>query len=257
MKKTVWFLCIAMVFVLCPPAFAMFTNGGFEAGDFSGWTITYGNVVNDTYSPSWTGNSSYGNVAPKVVTTATFPDSYQTLDVNPYNGTKMAMINDAVGYYHATKISQTATITAGDIGDTLYVNWGAVLENPNHPTYDQPVFSIEVWKNAALMDSFFADATNAAATWTPAGTGWGYDPLYYKSGQYTYNLGGFNIGDEIGISMWVTDCGQSGHGGYAFLDGIGTEYVPPPDSQVPEPATMILLSSGLVGVWAVRRRVKK
>ncbi len=256
MKKLLKLLIMISIIASASPALALFTNGGFETGDFTGWTITYGSVTSDTYHPDW-GYTPYGTVTPTIVTTATFPDGYQTLNVDPYNGTKMAKINDAVGYYHATKISQTATIAADDIGDTMYVNWGAVLENPSHPTNAQPVFSIQVSKNGAAMNTFFADATNAAATWTPAGTGWGGDTLYYKAGQYTYDLSGFAVGDSITIDMWVTDCGWGGHGGYAFLDGIGTEYVPPPPGTVPIPPTAYLLAAGLLGTVGLRRKAKK
>jgi len=147
-------------------AHALFINGGFEGGNFNGWTLTYGNVRVNTAAPVWGVNPSSGNVTPTILTAATPMQPGQTLDVNPYNGNNMAMINDIDGMYHATMLSQSDTITAGDLGDTLYVNWGAMLVDPRneHPVSDQPVFSISVTRNGSILNSFFANASVAVTS---------------------------------------------------------------------------------------------
>ncbi|MDD5153066.1 MAG: PEP-CTERM sorting domain-containing protein [Desulfovibrionales bacterium] len=265
-KYLVHALLVACSLLVSSSAHALFTNGGFELGNYTGWTVTYGNVyTNITSSPDWSEPNTWSRwytgapypVAQIVTASMTYPG--QTIDVNPYNGTYMAYINDIGGDYDATRLTQTATIAADDIGDTLYVNWGAMLVDPQHPQGEQPYFHIDVLKNGSVIDSFSADATDAASSgWAIAGSD-GYSPLYYKAGQYTYNLSGFNVSDTITVDMFVTDCGYGGHGGYAFLDGIGTEYVPPPPGTVvPEPCTMILFGTGIAGAAGfLRKRSKK
>ncbi len=198
-------------------------------------------------------------VAQAVTASTTYPG--QTTNVDPYNGNYMAYINNIYGDYDATRLAQTATIAADDIGDTLYVNWGAMLVDPQHYPGQQPYFQINVSQNGSVINSFSADATAAATSgsgWVVAGAepGWG-DPVYYRTGQYTYNLSSFSVGDLITIDMFVTDCNQGGHGGYAFLDGIGTDYVPPPPGTIPEPCTMILFGTGIAGAAGFLRKKSK
>jgi hypothetical protein len=253
----------ASLLVTAAPAFALFTNGGFEANDFSGWTLEYGNVIGNTASPVW-GVEPYGHVTPQIITAATVLP-FQTFDVDPYNGTYMGMINDITGLYHATRLSQTAIVAAGDLTEILYINWGAMLVNPLPPNpvhlpIDQPYFSIEVQRNGLAVDYFSANATDAAqplSGWTIAGSSGPGELLWYRAGQYSYDLSTeFVEGDQIGIRLVATDCGLGAHGGYAFLDGIGTIYTPPPPP-VPEPSAIILLALGLAGLGFARKRAQK
>ena len=247
-------LCLAVL--LCfsvSPAFALFQNGGFETGDFTGWTLDYG--WRDDYNRNiYWGQADHGLKA-VIDNTATMPG--QTLDINPYNGSYMARINDIDGDNHATKIWQQDTISQQDLDDggNLYVNWGAVLDDPQHDKVEQPYFGISVWVAGILQDTFEADASDAASNgWIVAGNYYG-DPLYYKSDTWVYDISTFNLGDPVKVEMFVADCSLGGHGGYAFLDGIGTTYQPPTGGGVPAPGALLLGCIGTgVSAWLARRR---
>ena len=63
------------------------------------------------------------------------------------------------------------------------------------------------------------------------------------------------VGDTVLVEMFVADCGWGGHGGYAFLDGIGTAYQPPDDPIVPVPAAVLLGTLGIsLAGWLSHRR---
>src|SRR6185369_1133472 len=125
------FASLILVGLLSTPAFALFTNGGFEDGTFNGWTLDagYRDWNNDTKNISW--GQGYTPIA-DVITAASPNQNGQTLHVNPYTGTYMARINDIDGGYHATKLWQEDAITQADLdnGGKIYVNWGAMLIEP-------------------------------------------------------------------------------------------------------------------------------
>lgn len=243
--RKILFSLLAACLIPASGSWALFTNGGFETGDTTGWTVT--------------GYADYGGPQASVID-STGNMSYQATDINPYNGNYMVRIGDVDGWWYNrewTQISQSDTIQQSDIdnGATLYVNWGAVLVDPINPhgPAAEPFFNIDVWVGSSKEETFTAvsSARSSDPNWTNAGTFWDGSGLWYYQDTWSFDLSNYLVGDTVLISMYVTDCDWGGHGGYAFLDGIGTIYQPP---VVPEPSTIALLGAGLVGLVAIRRK---
>jgi hypothetical protein len=239
-------------------SFALFVNGGFESGDFTGWTVKYGTFYGGPAANAYSGiNFGYvqSNQPQAQIIDNTFTQPGLSLNIDPFVGNKMAFLNDYYGLYHATEISQTDKITQTDIdnGAKLFVDWGVVLENPSHGAGYDPFFGINV-TIGGVTQTFYADGGSAAATWTPAG---GYAALsYYKSAVWSYDLSGYAVGTDVTVDLFVSDCAYGGHAGYAFLDGIGTVYQPP--SGVPEPGMISMIMIGMLSLtgFAVSRKRK-
>ena len=84
-------ITVLTVILLSSPAFAVFTNPGFETGDWTGWTLEFGQRDILTKNITW-GVLDHGNYL-VMDNTATMPG--QILNIVPYYGNYMARINDA------------------------------------------------------------------------------------------------------------------------------------------------------------------
>jgi hypothetical protein len=241
---------------------AGFVNGGFEDGNLNGWSVRYGNnygvgnLANPVGSVSWGGWSYASSGKPAGVVAAGTTDSYVSGGLGSLIlGNYAARLNDINGYYHVTQISQTGNITAADLtggatSASLYVNWAGVMDDPLHAQSAEPWFVTEVYANGSLFFREIQYANQHSGGWTRTGT-YGGDPIYSKSGQVVVN--GLSVGDSVEVVLTVADCALGGHGAYAYLDGIGTAYVPPP---TPDGGlTSLMLGTAFAGLSLIRRKL--
>jgi len=258
-------LTLLALAVSAMPASALFINGGFETGDFSGWSIISGTAKNQPIR--WEDDVDHGLYA-VIDDISTMP--CQTIAIDPYEGQYMARLNDVFGARHATKISQTDVIRQSDIEDgaKLTVQWGAVLVEPGnpHPETFYPFFGISLSINGLIQAEFEADARdhNSDPSWIYAGSispklTTDVEPkfassgtLYYKHGVWAFDLSGLALGDAVTLEMYAADCGWGGHGGYAFLDGI--EVLDKNGIVTPEPSPAVLFLLGIIGLVFIRKK---
>lgn len=227
----------SVVLGLSLPASAIFTNGGFESGDFTGWTTGFGRNNGLQGSPPFTSASinigSGGSFRGAVVSGG--PDLLGAPITLPYAGTHSARVNnDATGGY-LNFISQSDTITAADrdpSDNKLHIrfNYAVVLEDPGHDASEQPFFFLRVrnvTKGTVLYEDFaFAGQTGTQFQPIPTPTG-GNDPLYLNWKPADVVVPDADLGDTIEVYLLASDCSPTGHAGYAYLDGFGSRVVPP------------------------------
>lgn len=244
MKKVLVSICVIAMVAFSVPAFADILNGGFETGNFSGWTTV--------------GQTS-------IVPATADPRTNNTL-ITPI-GTYAAKVGDQTAFAYSgvqtSSISQTWTVGSGY--DTLYFAWsavGLVPTNGGHDLDETPWFRIRLYDNTkvtylydvafytgnpgSIQPGWYQGPTGSTALGQNSPGIWYYRPWT----EFSLDLANY-IGDNFTITLETKDCDLSGHAMYAYLDGFG--YTKPPITS-PEPTTMLLLGLGLVGLAGLRKR---
>lgn len=245
-------MCAFLILTLSGAASAGFINGGFETGDFSGWTqgagSWYGEMANLDPANYLPGGQFYDISANASAVVGPGWDPYTDNNLNTvYSGSYAARVNDAYNNTSASVISQTVTnYTEANI----YFAWAAVLQSSHGPT-DSDNFGLKLTDDttgATLYYVTYNSANTPLGLFTHSSSDW-----YYTAWQVQQLDVSKLSGDTFTLTLLGSDCPYSGHAGYVYLDGFGS--VTPP-SGVPEPASWLLTAcgAGLVAFYRGRKR---
>ncbi len=210
------------------------TNGGFETGDLTGWTLAgFGQATGSGIGVTPTEGSFQGYIQTTGNLTALAPAVAASLGLA---GPAIAGLGAGTPV-NGTGISQNVTVAAGD---TLSFNWNFLTDELTElPMYNDFGF-FSVSGSAFLLASRNSSTYNVVSP--PAGfegqTGWMTQSYTFPSaGTYSIGFGVFNVGD-------------AGFDSALVLDAIS---IP-----VPEPASATLSALGLIGLavcgWRRRNR---
>ena len=236
-------LGLALSLGFCAQASAnAFVNGGFEDGNFTGWTQGGGTVQS---GPVYVSNGTNRNAITSAGTDANTGGNLQMV----YAGAHSARVEDSGSGARYSTLTQTVT----NYTDTnIYFAWAAVLQDPGHPDSDQPRFSItlvDLTTSTTLYERTFDVSNPPASVTLQNGVGnWRYTNWSVQNLDVTAMNG-----HDFALTVTAADCTQGAHGGYAYVDGFGA-VTPPSGGDVPVPGALGLIGLGGVALAAARRK---
>jgi len=248
MKKFLMFLCvIPLIAGMTGAAGATLLNGGFETGNLSNLTTTmtsYDNTT-DTYSVYTDTPSSSDTATASVVG---YHEGFNFTDYDPIGGTNFAELKtdfDEDDAWHFVALSQTVHLEAGLglAGYAAFDTWDFYNDDPNQFANDEAwvrIYNASVsfdpndanfyLKEAYLAQPWFMDVETLGDFEDSPWTHWSWTTA--MEGDFTVVLG-------------VGDVGVVGIESYALFDSVHV---------VPEPATMMLLGVGMIGLAGFGRK---
>jgi hypothetical protein len=196
-------------------------NIGFEQGNFSGWNIQRGTILNSLYD-------SIINVSPATTTktlVTTGVDAITGFSYNsPFAGNYVIKLNDAINNTEATFMSTKFMVTPSN--NILKTAFSFVNTMAGHSCLGDPYFRIQLFtcNRTNLIKEYLFINDFAYCT--------GYNPGFFNPVAYNNVVGYYYatdwkklcfdlrnyVGQEVEINVVVSDCAYNGHFGYAYFD---------------------------------------
>jgi hypothetical protein len=254
-------IAVAASVLVITVASALFTNGNFETGDWTGWTKStfINNGLSQAHGTGGTDLSAIVGGPSAVPLSIADPNSGGNL-LYPAYGHFSARVNSELSYTgggyarNANTITQTSTVTNADVDATdslVHVRfvYSAVMVEPvyNPHTSDQKPYIYVVVKNASNADDvlyeFYSYVGEPGKNWQQgpafaggqAGDNWQYlDWVFVDIASSVAHP--VSIGDNITVEVTAAGCSLGGHPGYAYVDEFNST-IPAPIISASGPAT--------------------
>ena len=200
----------------CPP------NLDFEEGNFNNWELKWGKAtvssgVNDIL---WIGTGESPGRHTIIPSSDNGLDEYGHFPKSCPNGSGFSVkLGNRLGGAEAEGISYQFSVPSGATKYSLFFHYAVVLQDPSHPSEEQPRFRARLWN---VTDDMPLECVNFDFTASASLPGFRQSPgfpdvLYKDWTPITLNLVEF-AGKTLRLEFISSDCTRNGHFGYAYVD---------------------------------------
>lgn len=243
-RNRTWVMAAVLVLLTVFSSYllAVFVNGGFETGDFTGWTkssyLNPGLVGTQPYSGASITRNPGGDTNESVIVTAVTPETGVDGELGPTASLKYpkfgvysARVNSTTPNQHSNSIVQQATMASADVDPSdglvhIRFAFAPVLENPGHGAAQQPYFYVGV-RNVTRSNALLYESLNFS---NEPGVPWKTSPinpgtLYtdWRIGDIAPGNSQLAVGDVVEIEVIGAGCSPSAHYGYIYVDAFGRD----------------------------------
>lgn len=251
-------MAVMSLLLIFSAAFALFTNGDFEAGDFSGWTKTYFRNAGFSQPPASGGADLTTIVGGPAVAPMSLSDPRTNDNLKyPAYGHYSAKVNSELSYFdggypaNANTISQqvTAVLDPTDGKAHVRLTYAAVMVNPLYPHTDEekPYFRVKIINvsngNDVIYD-FSSFVGEAGKNWQD-GAPFGVDGDIWQYLDWTYvdlassDAHPVSESDTLLLEVTSAGCSPTGHPGYVYVDEITDGSIAGPSINASGPSTAV------------------